>query len=537
MKQDLIGYNITESFNSVWVAQDTSDCWEQCNKDTKCVAVSYNHTNRLCFRFNMSQFEQESVFELQTSSTKTREIRAVQSTTRQRTRLVGYFLSIDETTSDLCWLKCNEVSECVAVSFKHPKCYLFKDGQYLVERDNDWQTLHRHDTKIDAEYSKMYDSTSGMGHFDIVDSASVYFCWRECGKKKGCVAATYDDFRKECLIHKKDQYRVESYPNRTLVTLESETVNGSYSLDYVNILLANHFKQIKSKTEFECWKKCLAEGRKCVGISYLNGNCNLYEKNKYRVERGDYWSTIVSRDEKISETNYTERYENTIIKGGSKSTKRDENSCWLECQQTAGCKAVTFYNQICYLHKSKDANRIEKQNGSITIAYVNIGHKRYIHTKLSDHFNLASNVSEFACWRKCVRDASCVAVSHKKTQCLMYKNSTISHKIHELGWSTLAYEHQRYDKVVYNRTQIHGFFMQIPATNASECWSKCLSRAECIAISFGEGLCHLTKRGEYQTGQYNNWVTIYKDGEHPPELSNNASFTLLKYAFSALEKL
>ena len=212
------------------------------------------------------------------------------------------------------------------------------------------------------------------------------------------------------------------------------------------------------------------------------------------------------------------------------------SNCWEKCQTDKNCKAASYDESDCYLFTKVIFRKMSLFDLEMTIEEKRvttnldlIKQKRYENKKLSDPFLSLVESIERSCLIKCSEIKSCIAISYKNGECLLFKKGIINHLIPHDGWITILIDGLQFP-VYFNRSQIHGFYLAYNVTSEKSCWSKCLERTECIAISYGnkEGRCHLTKKGEYQIGRYNNWTTIYKENASPPDLLRNSTYSLLK---------
>ena len=77
--------------------------------------------------------------------------------------------------------------------------------------------------------------------------------------------------------------------------------------------------------------------------------------------------------------------------------------------------------------------------------------------------------------------------------------------------------------VRYEKFQISGFFLSLTAQSENDCLNECRERRSCTKISYGENRCHLVKKGDYLMRPFNNWVSIYMEGEDPYESQKNSN--------------
>lgn len=211
------------------------------------------------------------------------------------------------------------------------------------------------------------------------------------------------------------------------------------------------------------------------------------------------------------------------------------SECLKKCQQDKNCEAFSYNdsNSNCYLFTNGtfytkslfNLETIVKEKRETKI--LDLGKQyRYKNKKVSNPFLSLGESSERSCWIKCCEVKECIAISYKNGDCLLNKKENDFFLEPGYAWITISNEKQSIEPIYFNRSQIHGFYLTFNKSFEKSCWAECLEKIECIAISYGseEGRCHLTKKGEYKLGRYDNWVTIYKEYASLSKLLPDATY-------------
>lgn len=360
-------------------------------------------------------------------------------------------------------------------------------------------------------------------------------CWLKCCQfLDNCFAISFRSLDGQCHLYKRADYLIESHSEWVSMSKNDDEDLGAKERirTYVTSVGIGNFNSINSSDLISCWLEC-KRNDSCVTISFKYPKCYLFKSGTYRFEKNSNWTSISILD---NGRMYTVAYEGIKLVGESiKSVlSESEETCWNECVGERNCSSVSYDRGVreCWLY-TRGAYRVERSSNWTTIVFEDnkIGEanrKRHEDVQLRGVNRTARLVdSDLACWNECITDNSdCLAVSYRNGECLMYSATSFLHETRLDGWTTLAHESLSLDSVYFNRTQLNGFYAVANMTTENECWSKCVAdREKCVAVSFGPaGRCHLTRRGEYRMGRFNEWTTIYKKGHCPPRLLKNATY-------------
>ena len=144
--------------------------------------------------------------------------------------------------------------------------------------------------------------------------------------------------------------------------------------------------------------------------------------------------------------------------------------------------------------------------------------------KLTNHFRAYTGVkSGIECWKKCLFEVDCVAISYSEGTCYLFKKGDYGSEL-DSAYVSMGYHREEFFIRKTTTTNPNKRFLNpIKRLNGScenkdQCWIECLNVVGCAAISFClapncSKTCNLYKQGDYGVTKDVNYVSMALQSE------------------------
>jgi hypothetical protein len=124
-------------------------CWEECNLDSKCKAITFQHSNSLCL-FYSNELPSSKIEEGWTSITSKKQF----SQKLPKTRFFGHYKHLSRETTDKCWEACLEDLECKAITFdlSSSNCFFYNNDAPSNAYDDNYTSVSKKEGFVNTNH-------------------------------------------------------------------------------------------------------------------------------------------------------------------------------------------------------------------------------------------------------------------------------------------------------------------------------------------------------------------------------------------------
>ena len=471
-------------------------CWKLCLRVNQCTGISFcSSCNNECYLYDDKVYGLVSNANSTTMIFERKSYAELASVRPGEIILDRYESSYWFSSVNICWSNCLNNRDCVAISFvkKWPKvnCFLFKNipsaltfrfskSISIAKKDSFFNLIvninnshYAFDTINGVKKPRLmpitkrpfsikspsnnsfvkpsdqpYPATKLVNHYKgPFNMHSQNDCWEMCSNESECVAISFCySCNRACFLYTSGNYGVARDEFYTTLSLDTERDNFRKTITIEHgRQLTNHYKQLHSKKDYQCWSECMKESQ-CVAITFCeecDRACYLFKRGQFGVIKDRRYKSIAYHTEDLNPIKIGKVYNDLMLLVTiSVSNHSDKEQCWTECLRTTNCSAISFCpstkcNSTCFLYDSVECGVISSSKFvSIAVETEKLEDQRLAivyHKKRmsqSSHFFLEvfSINNEQECWQKCLEHTiyGCAVVSFSPNpegnECLLFRS-------------------------------------------------------------------------------------------------------------------